>query len=255
MTKDLKEIIMESYLNWIRDNTFLRDLRTNLIKITSPFLDAHNDYITLYVKRMTDNDIKFTDAGNFYNDLSSYGITLDGKKRELFDMALNSYGIVFDKDSKEIYIDSDIKNIGRAKHRIIQCLITLNDLFNYTQQNIKELFFDEVYNALHDRDIPFTPNLQLRGATGYEHRFDFSIGVRKGREESLIRLVSDPTQSDVVQKYLFSFVDLESIGRKFVGIVIYKGEATSTFLEAIKAYKYKTYSWKEQKEDVLKVLS
>jgi hypothetical protein len=255
MTEDLKKVIMDSYLGWIRDNTFLKDLKSDVIKINSPFLDAHNDYITLYVKKLKNNEVIFTDSSIFYHDLWSYGIKLEGKKKELFEMALNSYGIKFDEETKEIYTKSDIKNIGRAKHRIIQCLITLNDLFNYTQQNIKDLFFFEVYNALREKEIQFTPNFQLRGSSGYEHRIDFSIGVIRNKEEQLIRLVSDPTQTDVVEKYIFSFVDLANAGRKFEGIIIYKGEPTLTFLDAIKAYKYKNYSWQKQKEDVIEMLN
>ena len=81
---DLKNIIMESYLKWIKNNTFLKDLTTGEIKITSPFLDAHNDYITLYVKRIPNGEIRFTDDGFLYADFSSYGITISGNEYSTF---------------------------------------------------------------------------------------------------------------------------------------------------------------------------
>ncbi len=252
--RDLKELIMESYLRWIKDNTFLKDLKTGEIKISSPFLDTHNDYITLYVKKIDENEVRFTDDGFLANDLWSYGIKLSGKRKELFDMALSSYGVKFNQETSEIYIDANLDNLGQAKHRIIQCLVTLNDFFNYTEQNVKELFFYDVFNTLLEKGVAFTPNLQLRGSSGYEHRFDFSIGITKNKEEQLIQLIADPTQTNVAQRCLFAFIDVTKTDRRFSGIILYKGEAPATFLDAIKSYKYKTYSWDTQKEQVMEAV-
>ena len=252
---DLKDIIMKSYLKWIKDNTFLKDLTTGEIKITSPFLDAHNDYITIYVKRIPNGEIRFTDDGFLYSDFSSYGITISGKKKQLFDSTLASYGVKFNQETTEIYIDTVIENVGKVKHRIIQCLVTLNDFFNYTQDNIKELFFYDVLNSLLEREISFTPNIQLRGSSGYEHRIDFSIGMLRNKPEQLIQIVSNPSQTHVAERCLFAFIDIKNTERDFTGIILYKGDASSTFLEAVKSYKHLAYSWDDQKEVVLEMLA
>ena len=144
---DLKDVIMESYLKWIKDSTFLKDLTTGEIKVTSPFLDAHNDYITLYVKRIPEGQIRFTDDGFLFNDLQSYGIIISGKKKQLFDSALVSYGVKFNQETNELYIDTAIENVGKAKHRIIQCLVTLNDFFNWSCLDYLNRYYDKTAKA------------------------------------------------------------------------------------------------------------
>lgn len=253
MPNDLKEVIMEKYLSWIKDNTFLKDLTDGTIKIVSPFLDAHNDYLRLYVKRRAENQLRISDGGLFALDLDSYGIELAGKRKEIFDSITHSYGVDFNVVNNEIYVDTDINGIGRAKHRIIQCLANLNDLFNYTTQNIQELFFHDVYNYLLESNVQFNPNIQLRGA-GFEHRFDFAIGMSKNSPEKLIKLVAHPNNKQKAELCLFSFVDLQKTSRKFRGVVIYKGKANDRFLEAFNKYNYSAYSW-EEKEEVIKVLA
>ncbi|MEK6878291.1 MAG: DUF1828 domain-containing protein, partial [Nanoarchaeota archaeon] len=132
--KNLKETILEKYLNWIRDNTFMTDLKSGEVKIISPFLDARNDFIQIYVKKLPNDTYRLTDGGFFLKDLDSSGIDFTQKRKELFLFTIQSYGVKFEDKNNidEIFIDSIIKDIGRNKHRLIQCLVTLNDFFNYT---------------------------------------------------------------------------------------------------------------------------
>ena len=201
---------MEKYLAWIRDNTFMRDLKGGIVKITSPFLDARNDYIQIYVRQISKETYRLTDGGYLISDLQSYGIELTPKRKELFEFTINSYGIKYNynKDENEIFIDTNIANIGRSKHKLIQCLITLNDFFNYTQQNVKELFFYDVYNIFKKSEVVFNPNVNIAGSGGYYHRFDFAIGMKNERPETLIRLIATPSNKQNVEAYLFSFIDI-----------------------------------------------
>jgi len=252
--KDLKEIIMESYLKWIRDNTFLKDLRDDTIKIVSPFLDVRNDYITLYVRKISEDKFRLSDGGLLYSDLNSAGIKLTDKRELLFNNTLQAYGVKRDLKTNELYIESNLIEIGKAKHRIIQCLVTLNDFFNYTEQNVKELFFYDVYNTLKEKNIQFNYNFQLLGTSGFGHKIDFGIGVTKAKSERLIKLVANPTHKQLAELCLFAFIDLEKANREFIGIILYKGKPSSAFLDAFEKYNYKTLSWDEEKEEVMEIL-
>ncbi len=258
MKDDLKQNIIESYLNWIRDNTLIKDLKSGIIKIVSPFLDARNDHIQIYARKLPNGVYRLTDGGYLFRDLESYGIDFTPKRQELFDFTLQSYGIKYNtkENVNEIYIDTDLKNIGRSKHKLIQCLITLNDFFNYTQQNVKELFFYDVFDHFKKSGVTFNYNFNIIGKTGYSHKFDFGIGIKAERPEILIKLVATPSNKQIAEATLFAFVDLRNLNRKFKGMIIYQGTeetANKKFLEACKNYEVPAYSW-ENKEQVVKEL-
>ena len=46
--------LVETYLAWLKDTTTLRTV-DDWIEITTPYLDRHNDYLQIYVKRQNDN--------------------------------------------------------------------------------------------------------------------------------------------------------------------------------------------------------
>lgn len=254
---DMKNIIMENYINWIKDNTFMKDIKGNIIKITSPFLDARNDYIQIYAKKIKEDIYCLTDGGYFVIDLSSYGIELTPKREELFENTLNAYGIKYNTKNNlnEVYIDTDLQNIGKSKHRLIQCLITLNDFFNYTQQNVKELFFYDVYDKFKKSEVIFSPNVSISGNSGYYHKFDFTIGVKKDRPETLIRLIATPSNKQSAEAYIFSFIDIRKSNRRFKAMIIYRGgeKVSEAFLQACKQYEVETYSW-DKKEEIVEIL-
>ena len=127
MPEELGNVIINDYVKWIRDNTFIKKINGERVKLISPFLDSHNDYINIYAKKLDTGQIKLSDGGILFFDLESYGIKLTDKKQELFDRTLMSYGIQFDANTKEIYCIAEQNAIGKAKHRLIQCLLSIND--------------------------------------------------------------------------------------------------------------------------------
>ena len=61
--------LLDQYLAWLRDKTTLRQVK-DWIEITTPYLDRHNDYLQIYVKRENSGFI-ITDEGNLNSLLSS----------------------------------------------------------------------------------------------------------------------------------------------------------------------------------------
>ena len=43
--------IVERYVEWFRDNIKVRNISKNLTVLQSPFVDSHNDFITIYIKK------------------------------------------------------------------------------------------------------------------------------------------------------------------------------------------------------------
>jgi hypothetical protein len=91
MIDEIKSL-MDSYVGWLRDKTTLRPMG-EIVEITTPFLDRHNDYLQIYASR-SDGQILLTDDGYVLDDLLMSGCRLDSKKRQnLLKITLNGFGV------------------------------------------------------------------------------------------------------------------------------------------------------------------
>ena len=55
-------------------------------------------------------------------------------------------------------------------------------------------------------DIRYTPEVTLKGKSGYDHRFDFIIPKSNARPERLIRTINRP-ERNIAQAVVFSCID------------------------------------------------
>ncbi|MGC2601526.1 MAG: DUF1828 domain-containing protein, partial [Rhodomicrobium sp.] len=62
---DVAEIerLVDRYRSWLKDRTKLKSVHSDWVEITTPFLDRHNDYIQLYVKK-ENGGYRLTDDGH-----------------------------------------------------------------------------------------------------------------------------------------------------------------------------------------------
>jgi hypothetical protein len=56
MIDDIQGLI-DKYLEWLKDKTQLRQVTDEWVEITTPYLDRHNDYVQIYIKRTSENDL------------------------------------------------------------------------------------------------------------------------------------------------------------------------------------------------------
>jgi len=61
------QTLLNQYLAWLKDKTALRQVK-EWIEITTPYLDRHNDYLQIYVKR-ENSGFFLTDDGYTIEDL------------------------------------------------------------------------------------------------------------------------------------------------------------------------------------------
>ncbi len=43
--------LLDKYAQWLRDTSVLREVASEYVEVTTPYLDRHNDYLQIYVKR------------------------------------------------------------------------------------------------------------------------------------------------------------------------------------------------------------
>lgn len=125
MIKDIQNLI-DDYHVWLKDKTVLHQIG-QWIAITTPYLDRHNDYLQIYVKK-TNGGFLLTDDGYIIDDLKQSGYKLDSQKnQELLQMTLNGFGVK--KDGNELQVHASVESFASRKHNLLQAMLAVNDMF------------------------------------------------------------------------------------------------------------------------------
>nr|WP_072513786.1 DUF1828 domain-containing protein [Ndongobacter massiliensis] len=128
---------IEDYSAWFKSELSETKLENGLFEITTPFLDRHNDYTQIYVKTLPNETYELSDGGYILSDLELSGLNVTTPKRkELIDQAVMRFGASIDLDG-QITVSVQGKNfLPQAKHRLIQTMLSVDDLFYLSKENI-----------------------------------------------------------------------------------------------------------------------
>lgn len=109
--------LLDRYAQWVRDKSLLREVDDQYVEITTPYLDRHNDYAQIYVRR--DNGaFLLTDGGDTIQDLRASGCDLEtAKRRELLTAALNGFGVRREGDALQVRAARHPLHTEREVHR------------------------------------------------------------------------------------------------------------------------------------------
>ncbi len=195
--------LLDRYLVWLKDKTALRQVKDS-IEITTPYLDRHNDYMQIYVKRDNGGFI-LTDDGYTIGDLRQSGCELESKKRkDLLQLTLNGFGVKISND--EMFVHASAENFSFRKHSLIQAMLAVNDLFYLAVPMVSSLFWEDVMSWLNTYDVRYTPRVKFAGKSGYDHMFDFVIPASRKYPERILQAINRPNR-DTVQSFAFSWID------------------------------------------------
>ena len=113
------------YLDWLKINVQEESIHS-LERISLPFLDRHNDYISLLIIKRNDNEYLISDDGYTLNDLEMCGVYIQQKRNEqLLSIALNSNGIQLNKNFNDLYAICGKENIPQKIQNLLQCILEL----------------------------------------------------------------------------------------------------------------------------------
>ena len=125
MIQDIQNLL-DAYHVWLKDKTVLHQI-DQWVEITTPYLDRHNDYVQIYVKK-TNGGFLLTDDGYIIDDLKQSGCKLDSHKRQEFlQMTLNGFGVK--KDGNELQVYASAENFASRKHNLVQAMLAVNGMF------------------------------------------------------------------------------------------------------------------------------
>ena len=202
MNGDLKTLL-DQYWDWLRDKTILRQIN-DWHEITTPHLDRHNDYIQIYARK-SEGGFLLTDDGYILDDLEMSGCPIDTPRRlDILATTLRGFGV--DLVGGRLEVTADPTNFAVRKHNLLQAMLAVNDLFYLAQATVSSLFHEDVARWLDDCDIRYTPEVTLKGRSGYDHRFNFIIPKSRTQPERLLRTMNRPDRN-IAQAVVFSCID------------------------------------------------
>jgi hypothetical protein len=239
--------LLDSYAQWVRDKSVLRELGDEYVEITTPYLDRHNDYTQIYVRR-EDGGFLLTDGGETIEDLRSSGCDLETKKRrDLLTATLNGFGVQREGDS--LQVKTTPNNFSLRKHNLVQAILAVNDLFYLAVPVVASLFLEDVTSWLELHEIRYTPNVKFTGKSGYDHTFDFVVPASRRAPERLLRAVSRPSR-DIAEAMAFSWIDTKEVrppsSRFYAFLNDEERMPAVSIIEALRSYEITPVLWGER---------
>jgi len=240
--------ILEKYIKWIRDNSLSNEIRKGVWKLSTPFLDRHNDHLDIYAIQKNEEVIILSDDGYTLNDLKISGFDLNTQKRkEIFDINLKRLGVDFNHKTNEIFTESNIEDLGRKKHNLIQAMLAINDMFCLAQPTISTIFKEDVKIYLKKHKIRFVADIRITGKSGYEHNIDVAIPEDDKYKERIVKSVNNMNRMAITNS-IFMFMDIEETRKDIQKIIIYNDEIkySESNLEALNKYSIVTIPWSKR---------
>ncbi|TFH40512.1 MAG: DUF1829 domain-containing protein [ANME-2 cluster archaeon] len=199
--------LVEQYSEWLKQKFTVTEL-DGICEIITPFVDRHNDFLQIYVKK-DGNKFIITDDGYTISDLklSGFDITTEKRKR-VMDSILNGFSARLHGD--EIIIEANAENFPQKKHNIIQAMLAVNDMFVMASSMVASVFKEDVEKFLRLHEIRFTPSVKFAGKSGFDQSFDFVIPASQKRPERIIKVVNRPDRQSITM-LMFSWEDTKEV--------------------------------------------
>lgn len=251
MTTD-SDLLVDSYLNWIRKDVSAVSLSDSTSVLTTPFLDRHNDHLEIYAERQSADIILLTDDGYILSELKSSGVETRGSKREeIIQSLLVGHGVRL--NGREIQTDASVADLGKRVHNLIQAMLSLDDMFVLAQPAPQTFFLHEVERFLDAKDVRYTPSAKFAGKSGLDHLVNFVIPKSKSAPERFIQVVNAPRR-DRVENFLFTVGDTRDARHGDVAFYAIindlRREIAPDVLQALDAYEVKAMPWSKRDEAV-----
>ncbi len=246
--------LMHRYYSWLRDKTAWTT-RDKWTVITAPYLDRHNDYLQVFLRK-SDDGYFLTDDGATIGGLLEEGCKLDSPKRQqLLRMTLAGYGVAEDKGKLTVRATAD--NFALKKHSLVQAMLAVGDLFFLAEPHITSLFMEDVRAWLDQGDVRYSEGVSFMGRSGFARRFDFLIPKSRQAPERVIKAINNPVKG-AADSVIMDWLDTREVrpedSRLYAVVNDNEREVSSTVVEALTSYEITPVLWSHRRE-VLEVLA
>ena len=153
----------ETYLEFLKQNINYTTVNKDIISVTTPFLDRHNDYTEILIIDTHDGSYRLTDDGYTINDLELSGFDFNTPKRKTTLLTTASrFGVSINEESA-LEIKSSLSNMPLKKHMLLQCMVAVNELFMLSKGSILSYFIDDVVDFFEKNEIRYTKDINIIG--------------------------------------------------------------------------------------------
>lgn len=239
-------VLHNNYLEWLKAQTHLKQVDGEWIEITTPFLDRHNDFLSVYVRK-DKNELELTDDSYIINDLRMSGCSIDkGQRAQFLHQTLLGFGVCREGDSLTLHASP--ANFSPRLHSLLQAMLTVDNLFFTNSANTKKLFWEDVRDWLDENEVRYNPSIKIVGKSGYDHMFDFVIPKSRKYPERFIQTVNAPDKG-AVSRALFSFIDIVNVReapRCYIILNDRDKPEPSSALMAIGNYEFPSILWSKK---------
>ena len=198
--------LVKSYSDWLTEKTIFSTIGDNC-RITTPYLDRHNDKLEIYIVDDKMGGMEITDDGLIINDLLLCGINvLSPARKNIVDAIACRFGVTI--TGEEISVNSTIQEFPRKKHRLIQAMLAINDMFMTSRSHVTNLFADEIKAYFDAHDVRYSSDVVFTGKGGFIHNFDYLIPKSKSKPERIIKAINNPDKNSISQ-LLFAWGDIK----------------------------------------------
>ena len=218
-------------------------------KITTPYLDRHNDYLQIYAKKQ-DGGFLLTDDGCTLNDLEQCGCRLDSPKRQqLLRVTLNGFGVQLRHNALETQTSPE--SFPLRKHNLVQAMLAVNDMFYLAMPMVASLFYEDVVTWLDLHEVRYTPNVKFTGKSGYDHVFDFVIPKSRREPEQILKTINRPNR-DTAQVVAFSWIDTKEVrpsdAKAYAVLNDTEHPISSAVVDALRNYDVRPIPWSQREQ-------
>ncbi len=239
--------LIDEYILWLKDKTVLRKV-SDTVEITTPYLDSHNDFIQIYVKKSGGQFI-LTDDGYTINDLKMSGCSLESNKRQnLLKVTLNGFGVQLG-EHQELMVSASNENFAIKKHNLLQAILSIIDLFYLAEPLVTSLFLEDVALWMDSKNIRYIQNAKFTGKSGLDHHFDFAIPKSRIHPERMIRTINRPNKEHA-QNAAFAWIDTKEVRPPDSRIYTFLNDSerpiTPQILTVLKSYDIQPVPWSKK---------
>lgn len=248
MVDEIQELL-NNYSRWLKDKTSLRQAGADWIQITTPYLDRHNDYLQLYVRKENGGYV-LTDDGYVITDLLDSGCPLDSPKRQdLLKTTLTGFGVQL--DGSQLLLKATAESFSLKKHNLVQAMLAVNDLFFLASPYVVSLFYEDVMQWLDSAEVRYAPRVKITGRSGYDHMFDFIIPKFKDHPERIVQTIGNPKR-DSAEALAFKWLDTRETraidARLYAFLNDSQSEIPAPVIAALENYDLKPILWSHREK-------
>ncbi|MFA6074900.1 MAG: DUF1829 domain-containing protein [Negativicutes bacterium] len=239
---------ISDYLKWIKQRITQVELPNGWTELNTPFLDRHNDGISIYLRK-NGSKIEMTDDSFTLIDLEMSGCNIKTPTRkQLLTTVLNGYGIKL--DGQALTVNATEHDFAQKKHMLIQAIMTVNDMFVVARNQVENMFLEDITEYFDEKDIRYLPFVPLHGTSGLLHTVDFVIPKSKKAPERCIFAINNPT-TDYAERILFRWLDIKDARQtesKMYALLNDSKTISDKVVSALKAYECVTTKWSEREK-------